>query len=269
MKKLLALILAAFMMITMFTACGGGDEEHEKKEEKETVDPDVVEDLKAEVKELEEKVNELENKEETVEISDEDKPEIENAVGNFVEAAILKKTTGSGDDKKYKVFDHIGNELEVKYTKAGSPFTGEPKTLTDTLEEKIDAWVEENGVKDEAAEKKIVDFIKAKLSKLIKKDKYYECEIDALNAVDGKEDVIEASVTIKRYDLSKLDKILNAVLALGEDFESITDDNEKISAIEGKIKEVLTERIEETSVLTLEKDEDKWLVTDDGSLGGE
>ncbi|MBQ6846348.1 MAG: hypothetical protein IJO61_04380 [Oscillospiraceae bacterium] len=254
MKKLLALILATFMMISIFAACGGGDEAEGEEKAEENVDGQEKPPVDA--------TEEEENQNEPKEVIAPD--EVENAVDAFVKAAILKEV----EDSKYKVFKLVGDDLKDVYKSENSPFGGNaPKSLADELLKKVNVWAEK--IKDDELENGIKNKAKGFLERWLEEEYYSHKITDCTND----EETATVEVTIERYNLSKLDEALKELVEDVDIVKLIKAKNsdglaEKVS---DKIEEIANKNANEykiitTSKLTLEKKNDKWLITNDGSL---
>lgn len=242
MKKILALILATFMMLSMFAACGRDD-----KEKKETEKP------KAETKKTEEKEEKEVSKIES---------SIEKDVEAFVKATILREL----DDDEWVVFEHINEELKEKYKEVFD----EKKDLGDMLKEKVKTWEKEkNRELDEDDEKKEdIKNIAKNITKYIDEyleNGYYTCDIEVLDS-DEKSATVKAEVT--RKNLVFVGELLDMLLyAKKVDFEDEETIKQKISEIiDDMVGKNGKMQITETFELTLKKQGDGWIVTNDGSL---
>ncbi|MBQ7120431.1 MAG: hypothetical protein IJO09_09470 [Oscillospiraceae bacterium] len=238
MKKLLALILAAFMMISIFAACSK-DEDKPKRENTEA--PENV---------LPEKVGKQAETTKEIDIDDDVRKEIEKDVKEFVKAAILKEV----EDGEYTIYEFIGKDLKKEYKKSEA-FSGEIKSLEEKLTEKINKWAEDKS----SAEKIKINLLKKGLKGWLE-GSFYEDTIKKIESYDEEEKTAIVEVEIKRYSLEELKNALEKILTGEDDIEGLDALAEMITDSGIKFEGAETLRLE------LKKEDKSWIVTNDGSV---
>ncbi len=230
MKKVLTLVLAAFMMITMFAACG--DETSPEQTADEAVKK-AVEDY-----------------------------------SNAAMGRTYVEGTGE-EDGHYLVMDHIKEETDLyaTYKDAIKDWEGDRRELlaakiedleklsdedeTEKLTEIKAAFVDKS---EENQSKYLDDLVVA----------YYKCEDIKLNiapVAEGKKEATSATatVTISRLDLERFEDIMSEIVK--------NWNKGNINIIE--LLQNPEFRITTKATVTLEKIEEEWLVTEDKAFAGD